>query len=68
MTANRPFKKIGEFYRLADQRVLHKINIPDEAGKQRTQSQEYRGAVGAQSLAASHGVSHKRRPKAHQDS
>src|ERR1700751_2796609 len=54
MTLHRSAKKISEVNGLADQRLLHEINIPDETGEQRSQRQEDRNAVGAKRVPARH--------------
>src|ERR1700674_3861128 len=67
MTCGGTAKKIPEMNRLTDERLLHEINIPEKAGKQRTQSKEDPDTVWAEGVATRHGACDKRRPKPHQN-
>src|SRR5258707_13557664 len=53
--------------RLTDKRLLHEINIPEEAGKQCAQSEEDPNTVWAERVASRHSARDEGRPKTHQD-
>src|SRR6266851_7352610 len=53
--------------RLTDKRLLHEINIPEEAGKQCAESEEHANTVWAEGGASRHSARDERRPKSHQD-
>src|SRR5260370_8112233 len=62
MALRRSAKKISEMNRLADKRLVHEVDIPDETGKQRAQRQEDGDAVWAERVSPSHGARHEGRP------
>ena len=68
MSRSLSSKVTAETYRLPHQRFLHEIDIPNEAGEQRTQRQKHGNAVGTQRVAVRHRMRNKRRPKSHQNS
>src|SRR5258707_1172860 len=67
MTCCRPAKKIAEMNRLTDKRLLHEINIPEEAGKQCAESEEHANTVWAEGVASRHSARDEGRPESHQD-
>src|SRR5216683_3548296 len=62
-----PAKEIAEMNRLTDKRLLHEINVPEEAGKQCAQREEDPDTVWAEGVASRHGARDEGRPKSHQD-
>src|SRR6266852_2234535 len=67
MTCGGPAKKIPEMNWLTDERFLHEINIPYEAGKQCAQGKEDPDTVRTEGVPSRHGARNERRPKPHQD-
>src|SRR5713226_3511865 len=63
----RPAKEISEMNRLTDKRLLHEINIPEEAGKQCAESEEHANTVWAEGVASRHSARDEGRPESHQD-
>src|SRR5690242_5369203 len=67
MTFGGAAKQIAETNGLADERLLHEINVPEEAGEQRAESEEHPNTVWTERVAARHGAGDERRPQSHQD-
>ena len=59
----RAVEEAAERNRFTDERVLHEVEIPDEAGKQRAEAQKDADAVGAKRVAVRHGVGRGMAPK-----
>ena len=67
VAVNGAVEESAECDRLADERMLHEVEIPDEAGEQRAEAKENADAVGSERIAVRHGVSGEGRPGAHQN-
>ena len=74
MSEGRGAEETGETDRVADERLLHEVDVPNEAGEQRTECEEDGSGVGAESPEhravnfVGHGTGHEGRPEPHQDS
>src|ERR1700721_1346698 len=67
MSRGRSPKKSPEAHWIAYEWMFHEVNIPNKAGEQCSERQEYGCAIRPQRIAASHRVSHKWSPQAHQN-
>ena len=64
VTASGSFEEVRKLHGLAGQRMLHKIDINDEAGEQCSRGEEYRDAVRSKSIALGHERASQRARKA----
>src|SRR5579862_9270114 len=68
MARNWATKEIRKVHRLTDKRLLHEIDIPNQAGKKCAKRKENGDAVWPERFSLGHRMSDERRPNAHQNS
>src|ERR1700723_3831198 len=61
-------KESGEVDGFSDERMLHEIDVPDEAGEKRAKCKKDSDRIGSERIAVGHGMSDEGRPEAHEDS